>query len=349
MNYDQYQLNDFLVDDYFIQWVKSPDPQTNSFWKQWLENHPEKKTLVAEARQLIIDLSIPGKLLSEKDKLQLWESINQRRKAHPFSGTNKSKIRTSKHLYINWLYKGAVAASVTVLLVLATWLIWGKLYDHSPLAHIHRTPYSQIKNITLPDGSQVVLNANSSLQYSSDWTDQKDREVQLTGEAFFDVVKKPGMANARFVVHTNGLMVVVLGTQFNVNNRRNKVEVVLQEGKVSLSKSGEIQTPVLMAPGDFIEYTQGTNQMHRKKVNPLLYSSWKEDEMIFEAKPLIEIAQILEDTKGIRVVFENDSLKKLSFTGTLPHQDMDNFFLVLSKSFGIEVIKQGNQIMFRNK
>lgn len=348
MNYSQYTLNDFLVDDYFIRWVKLPDPQTNLFWEDWLEKYPEKKALVAEARLLVMDLSDHGKQLSEQDKKQLWANINQRRKAVQPPVFNRAKPETTRPILVNWMYTGRIAAAILAIMMVFTWLIWTNANKNSPTIHI-RTQYSEIKNIALPDGSQVTLNGNSTLSYSEEWTDQNDREVQLTGEAFFDITKKSGKNNAKFIVHTQNLDVEVLGTQFNVNNRRNRVEVVLQEGKVGLSQSGMNYTPVVMIPGDYIEYSQATNKMRRKKVNPFVYSSWRENEMIFDDKPLFEIAQVLEDTKGIQLVFQNDSLKKLSFTGTLPHQDIDNFLLVLSKSFGVEVSKQGNQIMLRNK
>jgi ferric-dicitrate binding protein FerR (iron transport regulator) len=350
MQYSQFTLNDFLLDDFFIQWVKSPDPQTNLFWEGWLAEHPEKKALVTEARQLVLDLSTTqGKQLNEQDKRQLWNTINQRRTAAKSPRESRSKTPASRPILIEWIYKGRIAASVTAILMVAAWLIYINTNRHPPLVQFS-TQYSEIKQVALPDGSQVTLNANSTLRYPSDWTDQQDREVQLTGEAFFDVVKKPGKANAKFIVHSQGLDIEVLGTQFNVNNRRNRVEVVLQEGKVGLSQAGSKDSLVVtMVPGDYIAYSEQDNRMLRKKVNPLLYSSWKEEETIFEEKPLYEIAQVLEDTKGLRMVFPNDSLKTLPFTGTLPNNDIDNFLMVLSKSFRIEVSRKGNQIMLQNE
>ena len=162
-----------------------------------------------------------------------------------------------------------------------------------------------------------------------------------------DVRKKPGKGNAKFIVHSQGLDIEVLGTQFNVNNRRDRVEVVLQEGKVGLSHAGNKGSSVTMAPGDYIAYSEQDRRMLRKKVNPLLYSSWKEEETVFEEKPLYEIAEVLEDTKGVKMVFLNDSLKTLSFTGTLPNNDIDGFLMVLSKSFRVTVSKKGNQIMLQ--
>jgi transmembrane sensor len=209
------------------------------------------------------------------------------------------------------------------------------------------TDYGEVKNFTMPDGSAITLNANSSLSFPTVWDEQEEREVQLTGEAFFEVAKKTGKSNAKFVVHTKGIDIEVLGTQFNVNNRRDKVQVVLQEGKVSLSPAGKEHSQTLMTPGDLVEYSQKDNKMEHRKVNPFMYSSWKEEETLFEDKPLLEIAQQLEDTRGMQVIFAEDSLRQLRFTGSLPNNDLDKFLLILSKSFGITVSRKGSQIILQ--
>lgn len=183
------------MDDFFIKWVKSPDRQTSIFWEDWLEKYPEKRILVEEARQLVWALSKPGQQLSEKDKKQLWENINQRRNA-PKAIVNTAIVKTQKvssarRLAVQWLYTGKIAASVMAILMIAACLIWINFNKTQPTVQL-TTQYSEIKNITLPDGSQVTLNGNSTLHFFSEWTDQEDREVQLTGEAFFKVAKKPG-------------------------------------------------------------------------------------------------------------------------------------------------------------
>ncbi|MDO1451248.1 FecR domain-containing protein [Rhodocytophaga aerolata] len=346
MPYDQFTLHDFILDDFFIAWVKSPEPQSTIFWEDWLMKHPEKRALVEEARQLVLTLSDPGKELGERDKKQLWENINKKIQAQTSAKVSKQEVAAPRHSLFKWFFTGRVAASIIAILMLAAWIGWMSMHNHSSTVQF-TTKYSEIKNIALPDGSQITLNANSTLRYSSEWNEQEDREVQLTGEAFFDVRKKPGKGNAKFIVHSQGLDIEVLGTQFNVNNRRDRVEVVLQEGKVGLSQVGNKGSSVTMAPGDYIAYSNQDSRILRKKVNPLLYSSWKEEETVFEEKPLYEIAEVLEDTKGVKMVFLNDSLKTLSFTGTLPNNDIDAFLMVLSKSFRINVSKEGNQIMLQ--
>src|SRR5690606_15777064 len=107
------------------------------------------------------------------------------------------------------------------------------------------TGYGETRKINLPDGSLVVLNANSELKYESNWQQAPMREVWLQGEAFFEVVKTT--EEKQFIVHTGSLDVEVLGTQFNVHNRHQKVQVVLSSGKVKLQPL-ERQESLLMNP-----------------------------------------------------------------------------------------------------
>ena len=79
-----------------------------------------------------------------------------------------------------------------------------------------QTTYGETKRILLPDSSTVLLNANSSISWSTQWKQVGKREVNLKGEAFFDVRKMNGM---QFVVQSGGMKVKVLGTVFNVRNR----------------------------------------------------------------------------------------------------------------------------------
>lgn len=342
MPYTQYSLNDFVLDDYFIKWVKSPDPQTDAYWQNWLKDNPQKEHLVEEARQMVLFFCMPGKQLSEEDKTILWEKI-QSRNVHNDS-IKQAEIIPIRRFMVGWLYNGKVAASLAAILLLTACWIWTSRRPHITRC---RTEYGEVKNIKMPDGSAITLNANSSLSFPTVWDEQEDREVHLTGEAFFEVAKKTGKSNAKFVVHTKGMDIAVLGTRFNVNNRRDKVQVVLQEGKVSLFQAGRKNSQILMDPGDLVEYSEQDNKLVRKKVNPFMYSSWKEKETLFEDESLLEIAHQLEDTRGLQVIFADDSFRQLRFTGTLPNEDLDKFLLILSKSFGISVSRKGNQIILQ--
>ena len=118
----------------------------------------------------------------------------------------------------------------------------------------HKTNYGEILNIKLQDGSDVTLNSNSSLSYNKN----ESRKVWLTGEAFFQVDKKV-VTNAKFWVITDDLSVEVYGTSFNVNTKKKKTDVFLEEGSIWLSlKNGENKK---MIPGNYISYSSQQNKI----------------------------------------------------------------------------------------
>ena len=103
----------------------------------------------------------------------------------------------------------------------------------------YTTAYGETKQLTLPDGTRVILNANSNLSYANDWASgevSRTRSVRLAGEAFFKVTKRqtPTGSPVKFVVNSRDLQIAVLGTEFNVNQRGQAVSVMLNEGKVQI-------------------------------------------------------------------------------------------------------------------
>ena len=135
--------------------------------------------------------------------------------------------RTSTSLKNVWYKLAAVAAVAGIVSTLYFWP------SSKPWKEYH-TVYGETNTFTLPDGSSVVLNANSTLTLYSDWNSEPSREIWLDGEAFFSVVHKTD--NQLFKVKTKeGVTVEVLGTTFNVYNRTNETKVVLNSGQIRLN------------------------------------------------------------------------------------------------------------------
>lgn len=88
---------------------------------------------------------------------------------------------------INWLKSIAIAASVTLIVATSVWYLATSAANES--SNEYKTGFAKTKKITLPDGSKVILNANSALKLSADWSKTGDRQVWLDGEAYFEVEK----------------------------------------------------------------------------------------------------------------------------------------------------------------
>ncbi|HFC76965.1 MAG TPA: DUF4974 domain-containing protein [Candidatus Moranbacteria bacterium] len=329
MRYKNFKTEDFIKDEFFIRWVTQEDQEVSKFWTDWLANHPEKKTQVNEAKAFILDLDFQEEALSEKDQQALLNSIHQE-----IGTANQAKSILPK------LLKIAVAVAIFGVLFFAA----ARFFNQSPSNF--STLYSEIKNITLADGSTVVLNANSKLKVSKDWTKEKTREVWLEGEAFFSVNPKPKKGANKFVVHTSDLDIEVLGTKFNVKSRKQKTTVVLTEGKIQLSPTQQdaSSNKIEMIPDKRIVYHAQTKSLKETDVNTKLFTSWVDGVIVCEEKPLSELIEIIEETHGIDVIVENQDLLNIKLGGTLPNDNPDTFIksiqILLAKK-KIKVVRKG--------
>ena len=191
------------------------------------------------------------------------------------------------------------------------------------------------------------------MRYAANWDTQRTREVWLEGEGFFNITKQPGRDllhknYAHFVVHTANLNVQVLGTRFNVSERKSKTQVVLTSGKVKLDINARPKSsPLLMEPGESIEFIHRDEQVVRRKVNPYTYLSWQNSELIFNNTPLFEVADIIESTYGMAMVFQNVSQRNRRLTGNIRTDKIDKILKALSRSLNLEFVQVNKQIIVR--
>lgn len=231
---------------------------------------------------------------------------------------------------------GRMAATITGILLIcfaAWWFLNPSMIEHT-------TSYGQTQQIVLPDHSVVTLNANSTLSYDTSWN---TREVWLEGEAFFEVKRMP---DAAFTVHAGEVAVEVLGTTFNVNERRGKTQVVLNTGKVKVKVDHQEQIH-FMEPGELIEYSAREEKIQQKIVNPEMYASWRHNRLEFNDTPLYQIGQRLEDNYGYEVVITDKAVANRKFTGSAPTDTVEVLLDKLSHLFSVDIIKDGNKIIIQ--
>jgi ferric-dicitrate binding protein FerR (iron transport regulator) len=244
----------------------------------------------------------------------------------------------SAHWYDRPLYK--VAAAILVLFICsAVWYLNdGKIEETSigiALTEVH-TNYGQRLTVKLPDESSVVLNGNSTLRYSKDWSESHPREVWIDGEGFFAV--QHTINHQKFIVHTReGLNVEVLGTKFNVKSREHGSEVLLTEGKVQLNVHNATDHPVILQPGELA--TMKKNKLSKRAVKDKQYTSWVRSKLFFDKMTLEELALILHDTYGLNVTFENEELKYRQLSGEISSASIEDILFAIAETFNIEVTR----------
>ena len=214
-------------------------------------------------------------------------------------------------------------AAVIVVAVSCGFLF--KEYHYGKEAHLQTVavPAGQRAQITLADGTKVWLNAQSTLSYSHDFG-RNERDVELDGEAYFEVAKNP---EKKFVVSTSHQsQIEVLGTHFNVEayEKEDRVSATLVEGKIGfIFKRDNVSKKVLMKPGQKLVYDFKDSKVQLYTTSGESEIAWKEGKIIFKDTPLEESLRMLEKRYNVEFIIKNERLKKYSFTGTFTHQRLE--------------------------
>ncbi|WP_106624238.1 FecR family protein [Butyricimonas faecalis] len=194
-------------------------------------------------------------------------------------------------------------------------------------------------HVLLEDGTDVWLNADSKLKYPIVFNGES-REVVLSGEAYFEVKKD----NRPFIVNLESGDITVLGTSFGVSAYPGYPNyTTLVRGSVrftSLRREQIVLTPGEQAVVDIF------GSLKKRNVDVEEFVGWKDGMFIFKDKPLAEIMEILERWYGVHVIFQDNSLKELEYTGSLERYDSINTFLqLLEKLEEIQYEIKGNTIV----
>jgi len=327
MENERYEtVEDLIHSDSFCEWVK--DQQHNEFWLEWQAGNAERKALVKEASVFVEQLSFSKKETSETEvaaaMTSLWVNI---KKQQPVSGPNVNY--TQKRLFTlgqRW----RIAASVLFLLA-ASWVTWQ--YSLNDII-TYATTYGETETLILPDGSQVVLQANSTLKVPKDWTKKSAREVWLEGQAFFDVTKLAHKTPIKFTVQTD---------DFKVSRSENK-RVVLQEGKVRM-ELGDNQI-IDLQPNEMITYAIQTKAYKKSAVKATNFIAWTNSKLILDNTPLSEIARILTQNYGYQVSFSKNVNQEQtrSTIGAIPIKNVEDLIMIAEATYEISISKTGKQL-----
>jgi len=220
-----------------------------------------------------------------------------------------------------------------------------------------KAPLGAKSEITLPDGSHVLLNAGSKLKYFTDFN-IKNRNIQLEGEAYFKVAKNKKIP---LIVSAANIKIRAVGTEFNVKVYSNErlIETTLIEGVVEISKTGDkvgLGEKISLTPNQKAVYVKaddklsvyGTTNKEKEKpvanttlkeiyIKPVVYDqvdvepiiAWTQDKLMFRSETLENICVKLNRKYDVSFEFENESVKNLRFTGTLEDETIEQVLNVI--------------------
>lgn len=319
-------VEEVLSDDMFLEWYFNIKPGKRKVWEEWMAANPQQTQLVDEAAAIMDQLYMKEAPVPDQQIEMAFDKINKKLKEK--NNTDPAfqlKLRRNR-----WW----IAAAAVLLLVASI-----TFYKFSGKKESIATTYGQISKHQLPDGSEVMLNANSGLTLGKGFNENKDREVWVNGEAFFKVQKTA--TKSRFIVHTHRFDIIVTGTQFNVVDRPEVTNVMLKEGSITIrTNEGE---ELKMLPGDFIEFT-GSKPL-KKDVKSDNVLAWRDKRIIFENTSLNEVLKRIETHYGVMIRLDDESIGHKTITGILPNDNLEVLLESLEATLDFKVIRNKNEII----
>jgi transmembrane sensor len=326
-DFSSYTLQDLLDNPYFLSWILNPVIESDNYWEKVLLTYPALNIPAKEAREIILSLKYETSFMETAEIETLWQNIEEH-------------LLESNPIRIIPLWLRRIAAI----------LITGTLISICFYTYQHRyisvsTLYGQTQKVVLPDGSEVMLNANTKLYYAANWNSDQPRQVWINGEGFFKVnhLHKTGRINPgeRFIVHAQNTSIEVLGTTFDVNDRRKDVAVALITGKISFDFLGRRGIPTIMRPGDLILYNRGQDTITRKRIDAL-HAEWKNGILHFDQTSASDIFLYIEDIYGYKAIFKRPETKEKKLTGTFSNSNMDALLKAIATSLNLNIQKDSD-------
>lgn len=333
----------FLVS---LRFSGEASPEDTEEFNQLLQHNPELNARLAMLNS-IWAVKQPG-LVSRKDKA--YNKHLQRLSNHfsdpvlqydsvesPVPVAEQAEKPVKKYRWLWW--SAAAAASVAIL-----WFSFFKpannpATDEAVAKNTISTKRGSKSKVQLPDGTQVWLNADSKIEYNENFQG-KLREVKLTGEAFFDVVRDESRP---FIIHTNTIDVKVLGTSFNVRSYANEknTETSLIRGSVEITLLDNPDKKIILKPNEKLvvqnkQETAGSVSIPGEKKQILTFGKvnyqvkdssvietlWVKNKLAFDGEALEDIALKIERWFDVKVTITDERLKKNKYTAFFEEEDL---------------------------
>lgn len=327
--------------DLVLNWLS--DPQNNVRAAQMMENHWAVINVTDGLKE------IDGESLLESTRNRIPEFSKAGRTIKP----GIVKVPGSKKAFRIQL----VAAGVLVVTVFTFGILFLKHGKETKMSPVPRTALAtrevstssgQISEVILPDGTKVRLNAQSSISYSEKFLQFSNREVTLTGEAFFDVTEDP---THPFIVRTKSINIVVVGTSFNLKSYDNDatVETTLIKGKVLIENPSDPSRKVELRPNQRAIFSRATNNISLVEVRREHAVTWNERTLQFENEELGNVLKSLERWYGVSVHLEKEANTSCRLTASFDKETLAETLEIFKSLTGIEYSVAGNEVYIKGK
>ncbi len=247
-----------------------------------------------------------------------------------------------KSINIHLLSK--IAALLVISFAISYWMFYSDAGKNVNMQIVDTRESNNIQTVILPDGSIVDLNINSKLTYPKQFSD-KQRAVELEGEAFFSVSKNP---NKAFVIKTLGKEIKVLGTSFNVktNSKTRQVKVFVKTGKVKFYEVNNTQKQLTLEAG-FVGIID-KNIAKKQKIKDPNYLAWKTKYFDFSyGERMEEIIKKLNAAYHVNIVLENKNLNNKIVYTTYNNHSLDTVLQLIAIVNNLKIEKKEDKIVLK--
>ena len=351
-------IDQWLSDESFQRWISNTaTAEERKRWTDWLQSDYRHQEIYREAVklwQLTQFKTAPVPDIDEEwEKLQNRLSLNPQETASVVNLTiNKENFIRSFSLPTFWSRIGAVAAAILLIILMSFYLL-ERIHPGRQSFQTASTDYGQRVRISLPEGTTIIINANSTLQYPTTWTKRTIRRFKLEGEAYFIVSSLPEGEQHNFIVETRDGKVEVVGTRFAVCERGRGTQVAVEEGGVKVSVPGDtsdrFDSPmanILLTSGHLLKFKRGDRSLTPKYENVDVYTSWWTDQLVFDKTPFENIITRLKDTYGVQIEITDKNLLKRTLSGSIENTNLQTIITALAKALQVPVQRKGNVIIF---
>lgn len=210
--------------------------------------------------------------------------------------------------------------------------------DNSQQVAVHSGNKTRVE--TLPDGSVITLNKNSSITYAEHFTNGDTRQVVLTGEAFFEVTPDKSKP---FLIHSDEVTVKVVGTSFNVKNTTEKTEVIVETGLVEVTKK---EQKVRIRPEERVTVMKEKIDLVKQKNDNRFYDYYRTKKLVCEDTPLWKLVQVLNEAYHANITVSHEKMN-LPINTTFDDKSLEEILNIIRVTFNITIVRDDGQIILK--
>ncbi len=342
LDYTEYTVEDFCQDKSFQEWVKMQDAKSISFWESWVKENQEHLDEINNARAIILSLGIEKENVSANRVNLLKAKIDEK-----IAPPQPTHIERKSYTFAK------VAAAISILAITSVIFFWfspENINNDQNLVEtintIEKSNKAGEKTIfILSDSTRITLNANSKLSFPEKFSDNK-RQVQLEGEAFFEVTKD---TSRPFTIKSGEVITTVLGTSFNINAYPTSriIKVAVATGKVSVKGfDGNIaKDEWTILPNEMTIFQKDSHSMRKTSFNSLGEMGWKDGIIYFKDDGIDKIIATLSQWYGADFTINKKIEKTTDYSGIYDNKSLEEVLKGISFVFDFNYEIKGKSVI----